>query len=139
MGMRSFPGRTYRFYTGTPLYPFGYGLSYTTFTFTINHIIPIDSKPGLSDEQLLLQPFVKPRDTVTVNVTVQNTGAVAGDVAVLAFVSSPPSVTQECPLEQLFGFQKIQNLQPSSQVTLQFSLTGDAAMCYNSEGRAIVR
>ena len=32
MGMRSSPGRTYKFYTGTPVYEFGLGLSYTTFT-----------------------------------------------------------------------------------------------------------
>ena len=31
MGMRSKPGRTYKFYTGDAVYPFGYGLSYTTF------------------------------------------------------------------------------------------------------------
>ena len=32
MGMRSPPGRTYKFYTGTPVFQFGDGLSYTTFT-----------------------------------------------------------------------------------------------------------
>eukprot|EP00698_Gefionella_okellyi_P019880 TRINITY_DN6160_c0_g1_i1.p2 TRINITY_DN6160_c0_g1~~TRINITY_DN6160_c0_g1_i1.p2 ORF type:complete len:303 (-),score=76.42 TRINITY_DN6160_c0_g1_i1:34-942(-) len=108
------PGRTYRFYTGKPVYEFGFGLSYTTFAF----------KPSVSHSAVLLATVQKYLDTAamaghflapqshsadytvvtTVNVTVTNTGKVGGAVSVPVFMV-PPQVTG-APIKYLFGFDK---------------------------------
>lgn len=60
----SMAGHTYRYYVGDPLYPFGYGLSYTTFVYTFASVAPT---------------FIHGGDNITVTVGVQNTGAVDAD------------------------------------------------------------
>ena len=67
-------GRTYRYFTGTPLYPFGHGLSYTTFAYR---------NLRASAER------VTAAGTIGVSVDVTNSGAVAGDEVVQLYVSHP--------------------------------------------------
>ena len=62
--------RTYRYFDGNVLYPFGYGLSYTTFTRTV-------------------ESFDFDGETVTEKVTVKNTGDVQGKEVVTVFVEAP--------------------------------------------------
>ena len=83
--------RTYRYYTGKPLYAFGHGLSYTTFDYT---------KVELSASA------ARATDTLTVKTTVKNTGKLAGDevVQVYATAVNPPV---PMPLRQLVGFQRV--------------------------------
>ena len=57
-------GRTYRYFEGEPLFPFGYGMSYTEFNYTSLTVSP---------------STIKPCDNVTVSVMVHNTGKLAGD------------------------------------------------------------
>ena len=57
-------GRTYRYFEGDPLFPFGYGMSYTEFDYT---------------NLTILRSTIKPCDNNSVFVTVQNTGRLAGD------------------------------------------------------------
>jgi beta-glucosidase len=73
--MRRTPGRTYRYFTGTPLYPFGFGLSYTTFQY----------------RGLALPSAVAVGDSVPVSVEVSNTGSRAGDAVVEVYVSKSTS------------------------------------------------
>ncbi|HEX8725524.1 MAG TPA: glycoside hydrolase family 3 C-terminal domain-containing protein, partial [Gemmatimonadaceae bacterium] len=84
-------GRTYRFFNGTPLYPFGYGLSYTTFTYA-NLRTTADS--------------VGAGDTVAVSVDVTNTGQRAGDEVVQLYVRYPESAVTR-PNEDLRGFARV--------------------------------
>ena len=100
------PGRTYKFYTGTPVYEFGSGLSYTTFsystdrarrlsTISINDLMP----KGDETERLIV-------DVIRVNVT--NTGDRPGDDVVLAYVSLPETMKDNVvPFKQLFGFERV--------------------------------
>lgn len=83
--------RTYRYFTGTPLYAFGHGLSYTRFAY---------EKVALSASQ------GGPQEVVTVEVTVRNTGARDGDevVQVYARAVAPPV---PMPLQSLVGFQRV--------------------------------
>jgi beta-glucosidase len=86
-------GRTYMYYTGPVSYPFGYGLSYTTFAFS--HLRISDRRPTADD-------------TIQVRVDVKNTGSRAGDEIVQMYANTPnadPSL--ERPIKRLEGFQKV--------------------------------
>ena len=94
MGMRSKPGRTYKFYTGDTVYPFGYGLSYTTFNFTwlgINQAPNVIAciKKFRSEWEKLPPKFqvLNKLSTVQYQVTVTNTGSKSGGIAVLAYMT----------------------------------------------------
>jgi beta-glucosidase len=83
-------GHTYRYFTGEPLYPFGYGLSYSTFAFT--RLMIQKSVLGASDDLV-----------ATVDVT--NTGKVAGDEVVEVYVSHP--AVEGAPLRSLAAIQRV--------------------------------
>jgi beta-glucosidase len=84
-------GRTYRFFGGRPLYPFGHGLSYTTFRYA-----------GLR----ISAPSIGAGDTVMVSVDVTNAGARAGDEVVQLYVAHPGS-SVERPVKELKGFARV--------------------------------
>ena len=98
-------GRTYMYFKGKPLYPFGYGLSYTTFSFS-------DFK--------LKNPMIKAGLPVIINVDVTNTGKVAGDEVVQLYVQHFNSAVIR-PKEELKGFQRV-TLQPGEKKTVQMEL-----------------
>ncbi|HWT66126.1 MAG TPA: glycoside hydrolase family 3 C-terminal domain-containing protein [Terracidiphilus sp.] len=84
-------GRTYMYFKGEPLYPFGYGLSYTTFAFAkLRTSAPRVAKDG----------------TVTVSVDVTNTGERDGDAVVQMYVAHPKSAVAR-PREELKGFKRV--------------------------------
>jgi len=91
----SLKGRTYRYFTGKPLWGFGYGLSYSTFKYG-----PVK----LSSDSL------KAGDPITATVTVANTSAVEGDEVVEAYLKTPQT---NGPIHSLVGFQRV-NLAPGS-------------------------
>jgi beta-glucosidase len=83
--------RTYRYFTGKPLYPFGYGLSYTTF-----HV----------DAARLASSLLVASASTELATTVKNTGAVAGDIVVQVYAHAlHPPVSM--PNEWLVGFQRV--------------------------------
>ncbi len=100
------PGHTYQYYTGTPLYPFGYGLSYTNFEYSN---ITIDKTD------------VDANGTVTITADVKNTGTVAGKEAVQLYVSHPENNDPLMPAKQLKGFDKIE-LGAGETKTVTFTL-----------------
>jgi len=113
-------GRTYRYFEGTPLYPFGYGLSYTTFTYRELTL------PGRS------VPAGKP---LAAEVTVTNTGQRAGDEVAqlyLEFPSVPGS-----PLRALRGFQRI-HLEAGASQKLHFELSPRDLSMVTADGIPIV-
>jgi beta-glucosidase len=83
-------GRTYRYFTGEPLYPFGYGLSYTTFEYS-----------NLSFDK----PSVGGSDDLTARVDVKNTGTMAGDEVVEVYVTHPG--VDGAPVRALAGFKRV--------------------------------
>eukprot|EP01063_Lacrimia_lanifica_P019014 TRINITY_DN25_c1_g1_i1.p1 TRINITY_DN25_c1_g1~~TRINITY_DN25_c1_g1_i1.p1 ORF type:complete len:777 (+),score=300.19 TRINITY_DN25_c1_g1_i1:50-2380(+) len=102
------PGRTYRFYTGAPVVPFGYGLSYTTFEYAVSGPATV-AKAAVdrviaASADVLLQRGV-PLTGYVVNVT--NTGAVDSDNVVLGFITPPNAGQNGAPLKSLFGFERV--------------------------------
>jgi beta-glucosidase len=98
-------GRTYRYFEGDPLYPFGYGLSYTTFEYE-GPELPAEEKAG------------KP---VKVSVKVTNTGQIAGDEVVQLYVKDEKASTPR-PRLQLEGFERI-HLNPGESGEVEFELS----------------
>ncbi len=84
-------GRTYRYFKGTPLYPFGFGLSYTNFKYSDLNVSKEVAKPG---------------DTVMVSVDVKNTGERDGDEVVQLYVKDLTSKAPQ-PIRSLKGFDRI--------------------------------
>jgi beta-glucosidase-like glycosyl hydrolase len=110
------PGRTYRYFTGTPLWEFGFGLSYTTFNMTWEGEVA----PLVMD---LRKNSEKSEKSVEFRVWVTNTGSVAGDEVVLAFITRQKG--QQGPLKQLFGFQRV-HLRPGESKEVFFTLPANA-------------
>jgi beta-glucosidase len=105
----------------TPLFPFGYGLSYTTFK--------------LSNLQLSA-PRIRSADRLTVSVDVENTGTRAGDEVVQLYVRDPvASMTR--PVKELKGFQRL-TLQPGEKRRVDFTLTHDHLAFWNRDMRFVV-
>ena len=104
-------GRTYRYFQGDPLYPFGHGLSYTRFEYSD---LRVD------------RPRVGARETATVSVRVQNVGARAGDEVVQLYARSAAAKVPEVNKE-LRGFERVP-LAPGEQRVVTFKLTPAAAL-----------
>ena len=101
-------GFTYMYLNGAPLYPFGHGLSYTNFKYSALQVA---------------QPRVRANSTITVRVTVENTGTRAGDEVVQLYVHEvQPSVKR--PTKELRGFQRI-TLNPRQRKTVTFTLPAE--------------
>jgi beta-glucosidase len=102
-------GRTYMYFKGEPLYPFGYGLSYTTFKYANLRT----SSPQLAKD-----------GAVTVSVDVTNTGSRAGDAVVQLYVKHLGSKVAR-PGEELKGFKRV-GIQPGETKAVEIPLRASA-------------
>ena len=101
-------GRTYRYFKGEVLYPFGYGLSYTRFQY----------------DNLQIAKTTRRGDTVRVTVNVKNSGSREGDEVAQLYLSDKDA-TVPVPIRSLRGFKRV-HLQPGEVRTLHFSIAPDA-------------
>jgi beta-glucosidase len=105
----------------TPLYPFGWGLSYTQFRLT---------------NLQLDQQRIRPNQNITVSVEVENTGRRAGDEVVQLYLRDlVGSVTR--PVKELKGFQRL-TLQAGERRRVEFTLTPEHLGFWNNENRFVV-
>lgn len=112
--------RTYMYFKGSPLYPFGHGLSYTDFTY---------SNMVLSSENL------NAGDSIAISVDITNSGAVAGDEVVQLYTHAQSVLVR--PIKELKGFKRI-NLQPSETKTVTFYLKHEDLKYYNETTKTFV-
>ena len=114
-------GHTYRFFDGQPLYPFGFGLSYTRFAYR-----------GLC----LSADEIAGGDSLTVSVTVQNTGDRAGDEVVQLYVRDVRA-SVPTPIHHLEGFVRVP-LDAGESKTLSFTLTPRQLSVVDDDGNYVV-
>jgi len=109
------PGRTYKFYTGQPVFAFGDGLTYSTFSYQT-----IQSQSEYQITDLIAGARRDDRLTdVSWTVNVTNTGKVRSDVVVLGFVTSNGTVEGVTPpIKELFDYARIHDLAPGNTVKL---------------------
>ena len=113
----------YRWYdkNGGVLFPFGYGLSYTTFEF---------GEPRIDRKSM------KENGTVTVTVPVTNTGAVAGSEVVQLYIADAEASVDR-PMKELKGFAKVA-LEPGQKADVSFTIGKDALSFFDAEKHAWV-
>jgi beta-glucosidase len=109
--------RTYRYFDGEPLYPFGYGLSFTSFAY----------KNARVDHSK-----VKPKEPATVSVEVTNTGAMAGDEVVQIYLTHPG--VSGAAQRALKGFQRV-HLDRGQKKTVSFALGDRDLSIVDADGK----
>lgn len=113
----SMKGRTYRYFNGQALYPFGYGLSYTNFTYA----------------NLKLPAAVTKEKNTVVSIQVTNTGKINGEEVVQLYVSTQ-NKNIHAPLKALKGFQRIA-LKAGESKTVTFNLSVNDLSLVNEDGK----
>ena len=113
----SMKGRTYRYFTGKPLFPFGYGLSYTTFAYSHVH---------------LSSKHVKAGEPLTVQADVTNTGKMAGSAVTELYLVPPQNGLNA--LHSLEGFDRV-HLAPGQTRHLTFTLDARQLSLVNAAGK----
>ena len=111
----SMKGRTYRYMEEKPLYPFGYGLSYTSFAYS-----------GLE-----APASVQAGESLTVSVNVKNTGAVEGDEVVEAYISRKGLEDQ--PIRSLCGFARV-HLKASEEKKVELTVSPRSMLVVAEDG-----
>ena len=113
-------GRTYRYFHKEPLYPFGYGLSYTKFEYS-NLQMPGNQIAG---------------NSVKISVDVANTGDMDGDEVVQLYLTDEKASTPR-PVRSLEGFERI-NIKKGETKTVEFELTPRQFSMINKAGKRII-
>jgi beta-glucosidase len=113
-------GRTYRYFTGAPLYPFGHGLSYARFTYA-NLVVPVNAVAG---------------SPLRVSVEVRNAGTMAADEVVQLYVL-PRDPASTAAARALRGFQRL-TLRPGDTRAVTFTLDERAFSSVRDDGQRVV-
>jgi beta-glucosidase len=113
-------GFTYQYLKGAPLFPFGHGLSYTSFAYS----------------DLRVTPRIPADGTITVSVEVANTGATAGDEVVQCYVHAVASSVVRAA-EELRGFVRV-SLAPGGRTTASFAIPGRKLAFWDERTHAFV-
>ena len=113
-------GRTYMYFKGEPLYPFGYGLSYTTFAYS-----------NLRDQR----GVVERQGLVDVSVDVKNTGARAGDEVVQLYVKHIGSAVDR-PNKELRGFKRVA-IEAGETKTVTITLPASRLAYWNTASKSL--
>jgi beta-glucosidase len=111
-------GRTYRYASHEPLYPFGFGLSYTRFAYS---------------ELLLSAQLIEAGQGFRASLRLTNTGQVAGDEVVQVYISDLVA-SVEVPLQSLVAFRRVSLAAGESQV-LHFSIAPEMLLLVDDEGQ----
>ena len=117
----SMQGRTYRYFEGEPLYPFGYGLSYTKFKYSNLKVNRNTIKAG---------------DSVTITAEVQNVGESGGDEVVQCYVTDV-AASVPVPIRNLAGVKRL-FLRPGERQSISFTLIPRQLSIIDGQGRRVI-
>ena len=117
----SMQGRTYRYFKGEPLYPFGFGLSFTTFKYDGLKFSTSSARSG--------QP-------VDVSVTVTNAGTRAGDEVVQLYISDV-AASVPVAIRSLVGIKRL-SLKPGEKRTLTFTIKPEQMSVIDNNGKRVI-
>ena len=113
-------GRTYRYFKGEPLYPFGYGLSYSKFEYG----------------NMKVTPKVKAGGDVKVSVDVRNSGGRDGDEVVQLYLTDV-AASAPVPIRTLVGISRL-NLKAGEKRTVSFTIPARAMSLIDNNGKRII-
>lgn len=114
-------GRTYRYFKGEPLYPFGFGLSYSKFKY---------------DNLKLSAKSIKAGETIRLSVTVQNTGTRAGEEVVQLYVTDV-AASVPVPIRSLAGIKRV-SLKPGEKQNVSFTLNPEQLTVIDIHGKRVI-
>ena len=117
----SMQGRTYRYFKGEPLYPFGYGLSYTKFSYSDLRFEPKTVKAG---------------EPVKVSIDVTNAGDREGDEVVQLYLTDT-AASAAVPIRTLVGFDRL-SLRPREKRTVTFTITPRQMSLIDDSGKRVI-
>jgi len=117
----SMKGRTYRYMKEEPMYPFGFGLSYTSFSYSNLH---------------LSKNTIQKNETAVAEVIVTNTGKYKSDEVVQLYLTHE-DLGESTPLYSLKGFKRI-SLEPGASKKISFPITPNTMELINEEGRPVM-
>jgi beta-glucosidase len=112
--------RTYKYFTGNPLYPFGHGLSYTKFTYS----------------KLVVPKSVKAGNPVQVSVAATNTGKMAGDEVVQLYITDREA-SAPVPIRKLVGFRRI-SLKAGESQKVSFTIDPREMSVITNDARRVI-
>lgn len=129
-----YPGRTYRFYTGEKVFPFGYGLSYSKYSYKFHHVSAnqlylntTSTKQILENNEVVSYKAVSDlgesfceNNKLSVRVGIKNHGDMAGKHPILLFVK-PAKKENGRPIKQLVGFESV-ILRADEKAEIEFEL-----------------
>jgi beta-glucosidase len=113
-------GKTYRYFQGDPLFPFGHGMSYTTFAY----------------DKLEIPDRVNSDENVVVSVEVENTGSTPGEEVVQLYVTDVEA-SVPVPIRSLQGFKRV-FLEPGERQSVSFTLTPQQLSVIDTEWQRVV-
>jgi len=113
-------GRTYRYFKDTPLYPFGFGLSYSSFKYN----------------SLKLSKAIRNGDSQKISVEVTNTSARAGDEVVQLYITDVKA-SYPVPIRSLAGIKRV-SLKPGETQTVNFTITPEQMSVTDDNGKRMV-
>jgi beta-glucosidase len=114
-------GRTYRYFRREPLYPFGYGLSYSKFTYSNLKLSAVT---------------IGKDDVLTVTADIKNTGARDGDEVAQLYIKDMEATTPR-PIKELKGFSRI-SLKAGETKTVKFKLKASQLQMINNKGERVI-
>ena len=114
-------GRTYRYFKGDPLYPFGHGLSYTRFKYSAFNVSG---------------PRISPAENVEVSATVENAGSRAGEEVVQLYVTDV-AASVRVPIRSLAGVERVY-LKPGERRVIKFTIEPRQLAVITDDGRTVV-
>jgi beta-glucosidase len=117
----SMQGRTYRYFKGEPLYPFGFGLSYTRFNYS---------------NMRLSAKSVKGGEPIKVSVDVTNLGQLEGDEVVQLYLTDVVA-SAPVPIRTLVGFDRI-SLRPNEKRSVTFTITPRQMSLIDEQGQRVI-